>query len=436
MKKLFLMAAIVLAMPLMAQEYDNSIQALITNGGYELKESIPAMKINSFADLINKRPAMPTVNDLITPEAKAAYARKGAAAYYQGALNFRSVVLQQQEDLNKKTSEYSKKQSQNNQKAMEQYNANVNAGLMPSQEEMMQLYMSGEITENMSEAQMMDVMAGKFAAKWGVSKQEYLKIINMAQSNPKGTEAYLKSNHPDLYNRLYAANAKYGNQNVNVGDPHENEYGELGEKLSDLANEAFEFKNKNMDMMKHMDHKAHINSADLLHMGLGDALGLPTNKLEDLFAQIIDGWPVSAECKRAFQTEESIAERIDNWDCCKNAKDGQTICYPAWWIEGRKSENALIDAWNRKQAEKWLAEVKAYDAQMTAMVKRLIELDNQLEQIRNGGEITAAYAAAKNEAYITATHLYDFNFVLEVALQFPHVARQEESHCWTFFIKG
>lgn len=436
MKKILLMAVIVLTMPLMAQDFDNSIQALITDGGYELEENIPAMKINSFADLISKRPGMPTVNDLMTPEAKAAYARKGAAAYYKGSLNFRSVILQQQENLNKHTIEYSKKQQKNNERAMEQYQSNVNAGLMPSQEEMMQLYMSGEIKENMSEEQMMDVMAGHFAAKWGVSKQEYLKIINMAQSNPKGTEAYIKSSHPDLYKRLYAANVQYGNENVNAGDPHENEYGQLGEQLSALANEAFEFRNNNMNMMKHAQHKAHINSADLMHMGVGAALGLPTNELEDLYAQIIDGWPVSAECKRAFQTEESIAERLDSWDCCKNAKDGQTICYPAWWIEGRKSENALIDAYNRKQAEKWLAEVKAYDAQMTAMMNRLIELDNQLEQIRNGGEITAAYAAAKSQAYITATHLYDFNFVLEIALQFPHVTRQEESHCFVFFIKG
>jgi len=438
MKRFFMMAlaSIVLALPTMAQEYDNSIQALITDGGYVLEESIPAMKINSFADLINKRPAMPTVNDLITPEAKAAYARKGAAAYYQGAMNFRGTLIDRQQELNSKTVELGKKQSKNNQRAMEQYNANVNAGLMPSQEEMMQLYMSGAITENMSEAQMMDVMAGKFAAKWGVSKQEYLKIINMAQSNPKGAEAYIKSNHPDLYKRLYAANAPYGDSNVNAGDPHENEYGALGEQLSDLANEAFEFRNKNMDRIKSLDHTAHINSADLMHTGIGEALGLPTNKLQDLFAQIIDGWPVSAECKRAFQTEESIAERLDSWDCCTNAKDGQTICYPGWWIEGRKSENAQIDAWNRKQAEKWLAEIKAYDAQMTAMMKRLIALDNQLEQIRNGGEITAAYAMAKSQAYIAATHLYDYNFILEIALQFPHVAHQEETHCWPFFIKG
>ena len=430
------LAGVLLAMPMMAQEFDNQIEALITDGGYELEENIPAMKINTFADLINKRPAMPTANDLITPEAKTAYARKGSAAYYLGALNFRSTLLEKQQELNSKTLELGKKQQKSNQKAMAQYNANVNAGLMPSQQEMMQLYMSGEINEKMSEAQMMDVMAGKFAAKWGISKQEYIKIINMAQTNPKGTEAYLKSNHPSLYNRLYAANAQFGNENVNAGDPHENEYGALGEQLSALANEAFEFKNDNMDMMKHVQFQAHSNGMLNDASFAAHTTGLPTNKLEDLFAQIIEGWRASSECKRAIQIEDPLAERLNNWDCCKNAKEGQTICYPSWWIEGRKSENALIDAYNRKQAEKWLAEVKAYDVKMTAMMKRLIELDNQLEHIRNGGEVTAAYAMAKSQAYIAATHLYDFNFVLEVALRFPHVVHQEESYCWPFSIKG
>ena len=437
MKKFFLLAAIMLALPMMAQEEDyHQIEALITGGGYELAENVPAMKINSFADLINKRPAMPTANDLLTPEAKTAYARRSSAAYYLGVQNFRSALLDAQAELNSKTIELGKKQSKNNQKAMEQYNANVNAGLMPSQEEMMQMMMSGEINPNWPEEKIMDAMAGKFAAKWGVSKQEYLKIMNMAQKNEKQAAQYIQSNHPDLYNRLYATNAKYGKQNVNVGDPHENEYGELGEQLSALANEAFEFRNTNMDMTKHVQFQAHSNAM------LNDAnfaahtVGLPTNKLEELFVKIINDWRTSSECKRAIQIEDPLAARLDNWDCCKNAKEGQTICYPGWWTEGRKSENALIDAYNRRQAEKWLAEVKSYDAQVTAMMKRLIELDNQLEQIRNGGEITAAYAMAKSQAYIAATHLYDFNFILEVALQFPHVARQEESYCWPFSIKG
>ena len=144
MKKLLLLAAVVLTMPLMAQEEDyHQIEALITGGGYELAENVPAMKINSFADLINKRPAMPTANDLLTPEAKTAYARRSSAAYYLGVQNFRSALLDAQAELNSKTVELGKKQKQTTKKAMEQYNANVNAGLMPSQEEMMQMMMSG-----------------------------------------------------------------------------------------------------------------------------------------------------------------------------------------------------------------------------------------------------------------------------------------------------
>ena len=36
------LASIVLALPMMAQEFDHQIEALITGGGYELEESIPA----------------------------------------------------------------------------------------------------------------------------------------------------------------------------------------------------------------------------------------------------------------------------------------------------------------------------------------------------------------------------------------------------------
>ena len=117
MKKILLMAAMMLALPMMAQEEDyHQIEALITGGGYELAENVPAMKINSFADLINKRPAMPTANDLLTPEAKTAYARRSSAAYYLGVQNFRSALLDAQAELNSKTLELGKKQQKSNQK--------------------------------------------------------------------------------------------------------------------------------------------------------------------------------------------------------------------------------------------------------------------------------------------------------------------------------
>ena len=46
MKKILFtaLAGIVFAMPGMAQEFDHQIEALITGGGYELAENVPAMK--------------------------------------------------------------------------------------------------------------------------------------------------------------------------------------------------------------------------------------------------------------------------------------------------------------------------------------------------------------------------------------------------------
>ena len=366
MKKVLLtvLAGIVLAMPSMAQEFDHQIEALITGGGYELEESIPATKINSFADLTNKRPAMPTANDLITPEAKTAYARKGSAAYYLGALNFRSTLLEKQQELNSKTLELGKKQQKSNQKAMAQYNANVNAGLMPSQQEMMQLYMSGEINEKMSEAQMMDVMAGKFAAKWGISKQEYIKIINMAQTNPKGTEAYLKSNHPSLYNRLYAANAQFGNENVNADDPRKPEFDRINDgllKAQDDLQEARVAYGENLQFSQ--THSKYIT----------------------IYEQMQKEWDNSSEAKQIEAIETALQKRLDAWYSTLTNEWGE-VPYPAWFTTERQKENALIDQWNKRWAIKWLKVAEDGDKTYRPIFRRIAELGIENDRIGEQGD--------------------------------------------------
>lgn len=366
MKKILFtaLAGIVFTMPGMAQEFDHQIEALITGGGYELEESIPATKINSFADLINKRPAMPTANDLITPEAKTAYARKGSAAYYQGALNFRSTLLEKQQELNSKTLELGKKQQKSNQKAMAQYNANVNAGLMPSQQEMMQLYMSGEINEKMSEAQMMDVMAGKFAAKWGISKQEYIKIINMAQSNPKGTEAYLKSNHPDLYKRLYAANAPYGNENVHADDPRKPEFDRINDGLLKAQDDLQE---------------ARVAYGENLQYSQTHS------KYMKIYEQMEKEWDNSSEAKQIEAIETALQKRIEEWSLTlKNVKGD--VPYPAWFTTERKKENALIDQWNKRWATKWIKVAEDGDKAYRPIFRRIAELGMENDKIGQQGD--------------------------------------------------
>ena len=224
MKKLILMAAIMLTMPLMAQEEEvwHYTQGWIPSWystSINLDDIKAASTPKNMLEAVDRMPAFPTAEQIYTVEAKEKALRDIYQPYEKALFAAWDKNGEVSRDVDRRIKVAGEKQQKSNQKSMAQYQSNVNAGLMPSQEEMMQLYMSGEIKENMSEAQMMDVMAGKFAAKWGISKQEYIKIINMAQSNPKGTEAYLKSNHPDLYKRLYAANAPYGNENVHADDP-------------------------------------------------------------------------------------------------------------------------------------------------------------------------------------------------------------------------
>ena len=185
MKKLFLLAAVVLALPMMAQdeEWRWSQEVIRPSANiYRSPEAYPDVKAigtpQSLVDVVAAMPAVPTVEIVYNPEVKEQalrttympFEKAMAEALFQNSQ--RSLVIDNQ------IKAFGAKQQKTNQKAMAQYNANVNAGLMPSQQEMMEMMMSGEIDPNWPEAKIMDAMAGKFAAKWGVSKEEYLKIMN------------------------------------------------------------------------------------------------------------------------------------------------------------------------------------------------------------------------------------------------------------------
>lgn len=369
MKKLLLLAAIMLTMPLMAQEEEEwrYTQGWITNlyfGYVELENVKAAPTPKTMLEAVDRMPAFPTVEQIYTVEAKEKAARTIYQPYEKALFAAWDKNGEVSRDVDRRIKVAGEKQQKSNQKSMAQYQSNVNAGLMPSQEEMMQLYMSGEIKENMSEAQMMDVMAGKFAAKWGISKQEYIKIINMAQSNPKGTEAYLKSNHPDLYKRLYAANAPYGNENVNADDPRKLEFDRINDGL-----------------LKAQDDLQAAREA------YGDDLTSynGTSKYGKLLEQMEKEWDNSPEAKQIEAIETALQKRIDAWSLTLNNVKGD-VPYPAWFTTERKKENALIDQWNRRWAIKWLKVAEDGDKAYRPIFRRIAELGMENDKIGQQGD--------------------------------------------------
>ena len=369
MKKLILMAAIMLAMPLMAQEEEvwHYTQGWIPSWystSINLDDIKAASTPKNMLEAVDRMPAFPTAEQIYTVEAKEKALRDIYQPYEKALFAAWDKNGEVSRDVDRRIKVAGEKQQKSNQKAKAQYQSNVNAGLMPSQQEMMDMMMSGEINPNWSEDKIMDAMAGKFAAKWGVSKQEYLKIINMAQSNPKGTEAYLKSNHPDLYKRLYAANTPYGNENVNADDPRKPEFDRINDELLKAQDDLQE---------------ARVAYGENLQYSQTHS------KYMKIYEQMEKEWDNSPEAKQIETIEAALQKRIEEWSLTLNNVKGD-VPYPAWFTTERKKENALIDQWNRRWATKWIKVAEDGDKAYRPIFRRIAELGVENDRIGEQGD--------------------------------------------------
>jgi len=409
MKKLILMAAIMLTMPLMAQEEEvwHYTQGWIPSWystSINLDDIKAASTPKNMLEAVDRMPAFPTAEQIYTVEAKEKALRDIYQPYEKALFAAWDKNGEVSRDVDRRIKLAGEKQQKSNQKSMAQYQSNVNAGLMPSQEEMMQLYMSGEIKENMSEAQMMDVMAGKFAAKWGISKQEYIKIINMAQSNPKGTEAYLKSNHPDLYKRLYAANTPYGNENVNADDPRKPEFDRINDELLKAQDDLQE---------------ARVAYGENLQYSQTHS------KYMKIYEQMEKEWDNSPEAKQIEAIETALQKRIEEWSLTLNNVKGD-VPYPAWFTTERQKENTLIDQWNKRWATKWIKVAEDGDKAYRPIFRRIAELGMENDKIGQQGDTEEMIYLTNKKLVCTLygqmTSLY---MPIQDALSFPAIGHVE-----------
>ena len=371
MKKILFtaLAGIVLTMPLIAQEEEvwHYTQGWIPSWystSINLDDIKAASTPKNMLEAVDRMPAFPTAEQIYTVEAKEKALRDIYQPYEKALFAAWDKNGEVSRDVDRRIKVAGEKQQKSNQKAKAQYQSNVNAGLMPSQQEMMDMMMSGEINPNWSEDKIMDAMAGKFAAKWGVSKQEYLKIINMAQSNPKGTEAYLKSNHPSLYNRLYAANAPYGNENVHADDPRKPEFDRINDELLKAQDDLQEARVAYGENLQHSQTHS---------------------KYMKIYEQMEKEWDNSPEAKQIEAIETALQKRIEEWSLTLNNVKGD-VPYPAWFTTERQKENTLIDQWNKRWATKWIKVAEDGDKAYRPIFRRIAELGMENDKIGQQGD--------------------------------------------------
>ena len=227
-----------------------------------------------------------------------------------------------------------------------------------------------------------------------------MKIVSMAQRNPKQTEAYLKSNHPDLYNRLYAANADGTAQNE-VVDTRDDRFGQIAEELRDVQEQI---------------------SAILTNQY--------NNSLETMRDNLREQWLNSDEAKQIDAIEKALWERVEQWEAglSVGANGFADVDFPAWWTAERKKENALIDQWNNRESARWLSEFNGEYEQLKAAFDKAARLEAENEQLGQQGDTeNLIYLTNKQQLLTLHQQLLHLVAPYRSALLFPCIEHQEET---------
>lgn len=427
------LVSVALAMPLMAQDQDRPSAHMFGTGDYTIIENVhPARSFTSIADAMKRLPQLPAVEQIITPTAKRD-AAAGIYSPYERAIEQTMLgCMNENATITARINAARQKKAQRGQQVMQQYNRNVEAGLMPSQQEMMQILMSSGIDlEKANEQQIMDVVCTEIAKKWGVSKDECMKILNLAQRNPNQAETYMKTNHPDLYQRLNAVNGGSQVQN-DIDDPRDGHFAHIYEELEGQQERLIEVVGNYQNESERVSRAAKSAQAGDNDDSRFSQSAIAGDNVVQLAEQLYKEWLNSPEAKQIDDIENALWKRVAEWESGLTANEA----YPEWWTKERKKENALIDAWNRTAAKRWIELTGKCQQQMKEIFTKVAELETENENLSKQGDTeNVMYLMNKQRLLQFYNQLQQIMLPYRDALLFPCVEQQEESGT-THFGKG
>lgn len=352
---------------------ENYGASLFCSAEYDFDQKVEGA--SSFANLTKAMqavPDMPTAQVLLSEEKRTKFLSNTFAPFAQ-SVNKTLVERVQPGNmtLSMVPNEAQKQPLREGRKAV---NQQQKAGLVPTQEEIMQAISTAGIDmTKASEAQISDAIAETFSKKWNITKAEYLKIIEMANSQPDKVEAYLRTNHPTLYQRFYAANAgidpKQVKNETSVSERSAVLFGEVTEILQQLTSAGSDYRN-DMGRMQRAQQMSDRHTSD--YGMTGDALSL-------LSEQLYNEWIASPECKQVNEIEAALQARLDAWVKTLGTNGKDEVAYPAWFGVERKKENALIAQWNSRMATRWLAVVMAQQQKLKGLFDKAAALEAENE---------------------------------------------------------
>ncbi len=105
--------------------------------------------------------------------------------------------------------------------------------------------------------------------------------------------------------------------------------------------------------------------------------------------------PSFSESAKVEQMEQELSSKVNAW-MNENDKTWNDEM-PAFWVEGRKAQNAVIDKWNTQQAEKWNAVVKKHIDAAMPDAQKFVNLATELQTLEDNNA-DVGYKLAYNDA--------------------------------------
>lgn len=337
----------------------------------------PTLHFKSTSEAIASIPSFPTTKQILNAD--------NAKAKVDELINYSLALSEYNKILDQEANERAMKQADaalNNpqqQRLNPQASMPVTTAFMKKIEEA--IAKSGLNLENASEEQIMKAVVGTISKEMGIPEAEMTKMMTMAQSNPEGATAYLKKNYPNAAKKFGLIEAETKKVQVKE-DPAYDKLAELMDELSAII-ASEEYKNAvTYEQKMQLELKSFAN-------------------------QLLEQWPSSQEYAKVTAMEKELQAKLNDYMEKNNTNYNDEA--PAFWVEGRKAQNAIINAYNESIFAKWCNHLQECKDKLLPVAKKLADVSDRIHQLYNTIDRadTANFIMHFDETY-TAMSRYSF----------------------------
>lgn len=314
--------------------------SLVGSVGYDEDKDVQKLKFADYKDALAAIVALPTAEQVATEQVQDFVAKQ--AQVEMAITAFDEEIMQKATAATFKSSELARQLQSERAKTAQKTNSALAALKQPSPAELMQAIKDAGLNiEEATEEQIENAIIPLLAKKNGMTVAEMQKLA----------------------------------------DKEKQEQG-LGKGIDRVADIASEISDITMNFQSSI--VANQTGADGIE-----------NELKALRLEIIQAWPNSPECAKVEQMEQELSSKVNAWmnDNDKTWNDEM----PAFWGEGRKAQNAVIDKWNTQQAEKWNSVVKKHIDAAMPDAQKFVNLATELQTLEDNNA-DVGYKLAYNDA--------------------------------------